>query len=113
VAELTDPVTLPRAEYDHLVLDAAAWRLLNESPHVAELLGEWVAWAYRAEYRAISSAISGAADWRQVAYHPTYAVLEKRRNTYAEAPLTPEQIRRKADQSWARVEEWITRRTAA
>lgn len=39
---LSPTVTLPRGEYDLLVYDAGAWRLLNRSPHVAELLAEFV-----------------------------------------------------------------------
>ncbi|WP_125794252.1 hypothetical protein [Amycolatopsis sp. WAC 01376] len=109
----TDAVPVPVREYRALVADAGAWRLLNSSPHVAELLAEWIEWDRRATARATSNAISGAADWRAIAGGPTYAELARRRTVHTTEPLTPDQIRARATASWARVENWIATRTAA
>lgn len=98
------PVTIPFADYRALVADAAAWRHLNTSPHVAELLAEWVEWDRLRTLRATSNAVSAAADWRAVANAPTYAELARRRATYTRPALTPQQIRATAAASWARVE---------
>jgi hypothetical protein len=106
-------VEVSRVEYDMLVLDAGAWRLLNESPHVAELLDEWIQWAYRKDFRDTSSAISSGADWRKIADVPTYAELERRRAAYDQEPLTPRQIRAQTSASWARFEQQIRGRRAA
>jgi hypothetical protein len=64
-------------------------------------------------FRQASNAISAALDWRAVANAPTYAELERRRTTYDRRPLTPEQIRRKADESWTNVARRIGRGKAA
>lgn len=106
-------VTIPWAEYRALVADAGAWRLLNTSPHVAELLAEWIEWNRRASARQTSNAISGAADWRVLASAPTYAELTRRRAVHTTDVLTPDQIRARATSSWARVETWIATRSAA
>ncbi|QRP47989.1 hypothetical protein [Amycolatopsis sp. FDAARGOS 1241] len=107
----SNEVTIPRVEYDLLVLDAGAWRLLNESPHVAELLAEWVEWAYRADVRESSNAI--AELFRGSGYGVSYTELARRRAVSTRPALTPEEIRAQTDESWARVEEWITKRRAA
>ncbi|WP_141999968.1 hypothetical protein [Amycolatopsis cihanbeyliensis] len=78
-------MVVDRAEYEHLRLDAEAWRLLNRSPHVAELLAEWIEWVARQDFRQTSSAISAAADWRTVASTPTYTELKRRRSV----PVVP------------------------
>jgi hypothetical protein len=74
-----DEVTIPWTEYRALVLDAAHWRHLNTSPHVAELLAEWVEWDRRRIQTETSHAISAVADWKTIANHPTYAELDRRR----------------------------------
>ncbi|MGK3203221.1 hypothetical protein [Amycolatopsis sp. MEPSY49] len=106
-------VTIPFAEYRALTLDAAAWRLLNTSPHVAELLAEWIEWDRRRTLRETSNAVSAAADWRALAGAPTYAELERRRAVATRPALTPHQIRAQATASWARVDAWIATREAA
>lgn len=60
---------------------ADCWRLLTSSPHVSELLGEWVEWMHRRTMREASWVISAAEDWKALASpsHPTYAELEERR----------------------------------
>lgn len=58
---------------------ADCWRLLMSSPHVSDLLAEWVEWMHRKTAREASWAISAATDWRSVADAPTYAELEHRR----------------------------------
>ncbi|MGW5748670.1 hypothetical protein [Amycolatopsis sp. NPDC003861] len=106
-------VTIPFTEYRALTLDAAAWRLLNTSPHVAELLAEWIEWDRRRTLRETSHAVSAAADWRALATAPTYAELERRRAEVTRPALTPPQIRAQAAASWARVNAWIATREAA
>lgn len=106
-------VTIPFAEYRALTLDAAAWRLLNTSPHVAELLAEWIEWDRRRTLRETSNAVSAAADWRALAAAPTYAELARRRAEVTRPALTPHQIRAQAAASWARVDAWIAAREAA
>lgn len=106
-------VSVPSLEYRALVADAGAWRLLTASPHVAELLAEWIEWDRRATVREVSHAFSGGADWQTWAAAPTYAELARRRAVHTTEPLTPAQIRARATASWARVEDWITTRTAA
>ncbi|MFC9251215.1 hypothetical protein [Amycolatopsis thailandensis] len=80
-----DSVTLSRAEFQALAHDAESWRMLNRSPHIAELLAEWGEWTKRAAMRQASGAVCAALDWRAFARVPTYAELERRR---AE-PVTP------------------------
>ncbi|KDN23931.1 hypothetical protein [Amycolatopsis rifamycinica] len=106
-------VTIPFTEYRTLTLDAAAWRLLAASPHVAELLAEWVEWDRRRTLRETSHAVSAAADWRALASAPTYAELERRRAIATRPTLTPHQIRAQTAASWARVDAWIATREAA
>ncbi|MFG1644909.1 hypothetical protein ACGFMK_31895 [Amycolatopsis sp. NPDC049252] len=106
-------VTIPFTEYRSLTLDAAAWRLLNTSPHVVELLAEWIEWDRRRTLRETSHAVSAAADWRALAAAPTYAELERRRAVATRPALTPHQIRTQAAASWARVNAWIATREAA
>lgn len=106
-------VTIPWHEYRDLVTDAAHWRLLQTSPHVAELCAEWIEWNRRRTLRETSNAVSATADWRTLAGAPTYAELERRRAITTRPTLTPEQIREQTDASWARVEAWIARRKEA
>ncbi|WP_410644560.1 hypothetical protein [Amycolatopsis sp. lyj-346] len=106
-------VTIPFTEYRALTLDAAAWRLLATSPHVAELLAEWIEWDRRRTARETSNAVSTAADWRTLAAAPTYAELERRRAVVTRPALTPRQIRAQAAASWARVDAWIATREVA
>lgn len=108
-----DEVTIPWAEYRALVLDAAHWRHLNTSPHVAELLAERIEWDRRRTDRETSNAVSAAANWRQIAGTPTYAELARRRATSTRPALTPEQIRAQTAASWAAVEAYIRRRRNA
>ncbi|OXM69342.1 hypothetical protein [Amycolatopsis vastitatis] len=104
-------VTIPWLEYRALVADAGHWRLFATSPHVAELLAEW---DRRRATRDTSNAVAAAADWRAIASAPTYAELAARRAVATTDPLTPDQIRARTSESWARVQDWITaRRTAA
>ncbi|MEV4604821.1 hypothetical protein AB0K15_46660 [Amycolatopsis sp. NPDC049253] len=98
-------VEVDRVEYDLLVLDAAAWRLLNTSPHVAEILAEWVEWAYRSDQRDIAAAICAGADWRREATVPTYDELRRRRAVHIGPELTPAEIRARAAASWAQFEQ--------
>ncbi len=107
------PVTLRWDEYRALVADAGAWRLLTTSPHVAELLAEWVEWDRRRTTRETSHAVCASANWQAVAAAPTYAELERRRAVVITEPLTPPEIRARAAASWAAVEDWITDRRAA
>ncbi|WAL67214.1 hypothetical protein ORV05_05345 [Amycolatopsis cynarae] len=102
-----DTVTIPRAEYQLLVLDAEAWRLLNESPHVAEILAEWVEWSYLRDLSESTAAMSAMYDWRHEASVPSYAELARRRSSYDTPARTPEQIKAGADYSWRRVEREI------
>lgn len=88
---MSDTVVLPRAEYERLEAEAEAWR---EVADYAEAL----------HFRATSSAISAAEDWRAVAYAPSFAELRRRRSTYDRPPLTAEQIKARARASWARFE---------
>jgi hypothetical protein len=105
-------VTLEHAAHALLAADAAAWRLLNESPHVAELLAEWIEWKHMADQKDISRAVSEAADWHTIGTNwVPYATIRERRATYTTPALTPDQIRRQAAESWARVEQWIERNT--
>jgi hypothetical protein len=108
-----DEVTIPWGEYRALALDAAAWRHLNTSPHVAELLAEWVEWDRRRTLRETSNAVSAADNWRAIAGTPTDAVLARRRATSTRPALTPEQIRAQTAASWAAVEAYIRRRRNA
>ncbi|GAA2806500.1 hypothetical protein [Saccharopolyspora taberi] len=86
-------LSVPRGVYEHLVTQAAAWRdlrgwlrtefprvaLLAESPHVRELIREWVEWDRRRGEAAASHSIADLADWRQVGVVPSFAELERRR----------------------------------
>lgn len=96
-----DTVTLLRTEYTALIEDAAAWRTLASSPHVAELIAEYFEWLRRAEFRDTSSAISAAVDWRAQSLHPTYAELQRRRSTYDRPARTAEQVKTETAASWA------------
>lgn len=116
-----DTVTITRAEYDQLIVDAGAWRMLRNSEHILNLLAEWIEWDRRRNARQISAAFSDGVDWKLKAYAPTYAELERRRNTYlcptCDQPLqrpwnyctgcgwtepTVEQKLQRAHESWAR-----------
>lgn len=70
------------------VLHAAdCWARLRSSPHVAELLGEWVDWENRRAARQASHEISVIGARTQVGdpngprtwAHPTYGEIERRR----------------------------------
>lgn len=98
-----DTVTLLRTEYTALLMDAAAWRTLNSSPHVAELIAEYFEWLWRAELRESSSAISAAVDWRAAASVPTYAELQRRRSTYTTPARKAEDVKAETAASWAKV----------
>jgi hypothetical protein len=102
-----DTVTLLRTEYTKLLMDAAAWRTLWASPHVAEIIAEYFQWLERADFRETSSAISAAHDWRAESSIPTFAELERRRAHYDKPAKGPEQIRARVRWSWARVERAI------
>ncbi|MEV6909783.1 hypothetical protein [Amycolatopsis sp. NPDC051071] len=105
-------MTLSRAEFQALAHDAESWRMLNRSPHVAELLAEWGEWTKRAAMRQASGTVCAALDWRAFARVPTYIELARRRATYDQPALTPEQIRARALASWAEVERAAGRRAA-
>ncbi|GAB3459121.1 hypothetical protein [Actinophytocola sediminis] len=76
MVDQADTVTLPRVAYQRLAADAGSWRLLNRSPHVAELLAEWMEWDTRRQSRESSWDISALRGrWN----HLTYAELERRR----------------------------------
>ncbi|WP_020664082.1 hypothetical protein [Amycolatopsis benzoatilytica] len=106
-------VTIPFADYRALVADAAAWRHLAASPHVAELLAEWVEWDRRRTARETSNAVCAAGNWRTNAAAPSYAELARRRASFARPALTPQQIRAAAAASWARFDAWAAREEAA
>jgi hypothetical protein len=91
---------------ESVLFAADAWRLLNSSPHVEDLLLEWVEWLRRKTLRETSWSISAAVDWREVATSPTYEELERRRSTYTTPALTPEEIRVKAGWSREEIEAW-------
>lgn len=91
---------------------ADCWALLMSSPHIADLLAEWTAWAERRMWSESTTAMSAHYDWSTEASKPTYAELERRRNTYDRPALTPQQIRAAADYSWRRAERDMTRSAA-
>lgn len=110
-----DTVTISQAEYDQLVVDAGAWRMLRDSEHILDLLAEWLEWDRRRTVRQISGAFSEGMDWSLRAGAPTYAELERRRQLTSEAacgecgatvtlyhPLRDEHSARLPDTSWAR-----------
>lgn len=92
-------VQVDAAEFVRLSIDAARWRSLAASPHVAELLAEWLEWHRRKECRESSNAIAGACRWGSIT--PSYRELERRRSTYPTPALTPAQIKAKARAGWA------------
>lgn len=59
---------------------ADCWAEVTSSPHIAELLAEWVEWVRRRDAAGDSQAISAVADWRAMAAAPTYAEMERRRS---------------------------------
>lgn len=79
---------------------AEAWRILNSSPHVRELLNEWREWQLRRDMGESTADMAALYDWRAVANTPTFAEIERRRNTYEHPPLTPEQIKARAQDNW-------------
>lgn len=104
--ERVSPPTVT-VELDYLVelhRDAESWRALMRSPHVRELLAEWIEWRRRSDLRESSHAISQAVDWRAIANAPSYAELQRRRNSYAHEPLSPPEIGRWAAESWQNIE---------
>lgn len=69
-------VAVAELEYYGLQADAGAWRLLNRSPHVAELLAEFIEWDRRRIERETHEDVRTApVEWLV----PTYAELERRR----------------------------------
>lgn len=106
------PVT-DRRRGDAVRYAAECWRALNASPHVAELIADWVEWHRRRGLRAISNGVAASADWRQLSTVPTYAELERRRAVSLDPELSPAEIRATTDASWARVEAWIAARRSA
>jgi hypothetical protein len=89
-------------KHEALVLAAESWRILASSPHLEVVLGEWAEWLSRKEFRDSAAAISALRErWVRL---PTYAELDRRRNTYDRPPLTPAQIRAQADYSWRRLD---------
>lgn len=104
-------VTISRLEYTQLRLDAMAWRLLNQSPHVAALLAEWIEWDRRRQLRESSWGISSQARGRWD--HASYAEIERRRNTYTGPALSAEEVRIRAQRSWAEVERKIQQKAGA
>lgn len=110
---MSDPsmVTINRAEYTQLRLDAMSWRLLNRSPHVASLLAEWVEWDRRRQMRESSWGISSVARGRWS--HVSFAEIERRRSTFAQPARSAEEVRIQARESWAAVEQGITGREGA
>jgi hypothetical protein len=69
-------VSVPELEYYALQADAGAWRLLQQSPHLVELLAEFIEWDRRRTERETAAAVqSGNVEW----VYPTYAELERRR----------------------------------
>jgi hypothetical protein len=110
-----DTVTITRAEYDQLAVDAGAWRMLRDSEHILDLLAEWLEWDRRRTTRQISGAFSEGMDWTLQAGAPTYAELKARRQLTTETPcgscgatvtlthpLPDEYADRVPDLSWAR-----------
>ena len=89
---------------ESVLFAADSWRLLCSSPHVDDLLFEWVEWLRRLTLREASWRVSSAVEWSSVASGPTYAELASRRLVFAEPPLSPEEIRAKCAASWARFE---------
>lgn len=85
-----------------LVHAASCWRLLTLSPHIDDLLAEWVEWTHRSDLRETSTAISALSVG--LAGAPSYAELDRRRAAPTTEPLTPEQIRSRAAASWAQFE---------
>lgn len=71
-------VHVPRMEYLALLADAGAWRLLMKSPHVAELLEQFIEWDRRKTEHETSEAIRTGLN-RERWIVPTYAELERRR----------------------------------
>lgn len=104
-------VTISRIEYTQLRLDAMAWRLLNQSPHVAALLAEWIEWDRRRQARESSWGISAEARGRWD--HISYAEIERRRATFAQPGRSAEEVRKQASESWAAVEQQIQKKAGA
>ncbi|RBM16591.1 hypothetical protein DI005_25225 [Prauserella sp. PE36] len=100
MADEHDVVVLTRSEYAALYTDAATWRELWASEHVRDLLAEWREWRERRDLSASTADMAALVDWRAVAAAPTYAELQRRRNTFDSPPRTPEQIRAQARWSW-------------
>jgi hypothetical protein len=96
-----------------VVFAADAWRLLNVSPHIADLLLEFTEWLRRKSAREASWAISAAADWRALSGVPSFAELELRRSVFVGRALSPREIRTRAAESWAAVEADLAKGQAA
>ena len=81
-----DTVTITQAEYDQLIVDAGAWRMIRDSEHILDLLAEWIEWDRRRTTREVSGAFSNGIDWKLRAGAPTYAELKQRRQLTTDAP---------------------------
>lgn len=70
----------PRKLLARLVHSAACWDRLNRSPHVGEILAEFIEWDRRRGERLASHAVSKVASERRW-FRPTtsYAEIERRR----------------------------------
>lgn len=84
--------------------DALSWRALMSSPHIEDLLGEWVEWESRRELSEATAEMAAMVDWRLESSMPSYAELERRRSVFVAPALTPAEIRAKAAASWADVD---------
>jgi hypothetical protein len=83
--------------------DAASWRYLQGSPHVAHILAEYIEWERRRTARETSNTVATAIGHRFDTI-PTYAELTRRRTTYTTPAMTPAQIRATTARSWAAFE---------
>lgn len=81
-----ETVTIPRTEYQRLLHAAMFAETLDSSPHVAELIAEYLDWNERRILGETSHAISAGLDWRAAARVPTYAELERRRQLTTDTP---------------------------
>jgi hypothetical protein len=83
---MPDTVTLPRSDFTELVVAAHRWHTLLESPHCADLLGEWLEWRQRRDLRQVSHAFSAGLDWQVASRTPAYAELRRRRTLTSTLP---------------------------
>lgn len=114
------PLRDPRRILAELVHDARSWRTLRESPHVAELIDDWMEWHNRRLHRAASHQVAayakamGNRGYRWLSYRE----LERRRRLVSVEhcakcgralelvhPWPEWQIERLPDLSWVRCPE--------